>query len=606
MRILPGPLLLLVPCVAALPAQARHPFAGRVLRLDGAPAAAAELTFTSTAAEGDAFRPPDVVRVAADASGRFHADLQVGRDYSGTAVAALPDADGVRRGSPVLEDLAPGQPGDVVLSLPCRPRTVVVANAAAWAAVGVDLRLAIGAHARNFVAAGQPVPADGRVALPLLPGAPLYAQVLDAQGGIVWQARLRPDAADVPLPPPQPLPVRVLGPAGAPLAGAVVWTQVQGFQPPAGVLSPWLFRREYRRAGTTGPDGLATVHVARAVSPLQKPGQPQLLLVAQAPGCAEGYAGFDGERFEEHSGERLPDRLTFVLEKEQPRTGVVRGADGKPIADAPVFVRGSFGVHLTDLIGTFDRTWCARTDREGHFVLGDVPPQTRLDHVVVGAAPGAAAHSPPPSLHPRQLGPVRELTIDDRLARAFRVQVLDATGTPAAHALLRLQPVVEETTDFVWGHVVRADAAGRCELRVPPGEWVLAAHDGLGYAEERLDELAEPAPLELHLAAMPKARLRVLGPDGEPARDATASMQQIGWEGQPSREAAARHELSAWLDIALLERARCDASGMLVVPFVPRAAGYVARVSVTAPGRGAVEVDLRERAEPEVVPLPAK
>ncbi len=566
----PRTLIVPVLCLALLPvptiAQARHAFAGRVVWPNGSAAAAVQVVcVASAAAETDPASTPDVVRVTADAGGRFRADLLVGRAYSGWAIAEAAGAAGDVAASPVHENLPAVTPTDFVLELARRPRTVTVANAAQWAAHGVAT-VRIAPLARNVLGVALAIATDGTVNVPPMAGRSLLAEVLDERGSVLFRCGLDAAAADVPLPPPQQVPVHVVDDAGAPVAGAVVEHEVPLPPTSPGALMPaptWL---ELRAAATTDAEGNATLVVARTESPLGNP-QTRLICTARHDGFADAISGFDGEAFEDaRAGQTEPSRLRFVLHRAEPFTVRVLDGDGRPRVGQCVWLRAVCGVQLTGLIGSHERAWTARSGEDGVATFDSLPTAQLLELDVGGR----------PALHPDALQHGRDFVVDERKARPFPLQVLDAAGAPAANSLLRVTPIVDTWLE-PHGLTTRLDAAGRLQLQLPPGAWLIAVTDADGFAIESIAADRGAGPLALRMAKLATMRITALPPAGEPPGAATIGVVQIGRTGEVVPEEAPVDSIATWLAMALVHGAQTDAQGDATLRFVPRNSAFALR-----------------------------
>ena len=143
--------------------------------------------------------------------------------------------------------------------------------------------------------------------------------------------------------------------------------------------------------------------------------------------------------------------------------GSVRGADGRPVADALVLVGTAFAMQWTlpdGAYGTDPAPTLARTDEGGAFVMDALPPRATA---VTVRARGHAGYR---ATHSFEVG---ENVLEIRLSPAAVLagRVVDAKGRPAAGAVVESADAPRQ--DSTWWWMVRTDADGQFRIEDLPG-----------------------------------------------------------------------------------------------------------------------------------------
>lgn len=481
---------------------------GRVVGPAGALAANAAVVLVSSPAGGPACGASDTVAVAADARGRFVAQLLPQETYSAWACGGAAGGDSAGQPcSEVAEDVAAGR--DVELRLDHRGLRfgVELQGAAAWAVEG-PLRVDVAPGAANV--AFVPLAADGRS--PLLPDVALVL-VRDGRGEPLWCCPApHPDeqaVLHVALPAPLALAVEVVDAAGAPVVGATVWTDAVGtpLYPSRMGGTQWFDRAAYRlwrSAGVTGADGAATV---RVVPPA---------------------AGFANLRV------RGPDgaETTLVTIPNETRTAYVggqkqtAGPDGRFRAalQAPVRLRIlDRGAPAAVDVARLTASYVGQVAQE----LSTALPNTPGD-VVVPLPPGPvetmlavrSVGDPHWNLLRLPLQAGVTATVDLSWQRTVALQFVDTSGGPARGFSGVLCAVGSK-----WAGnqqvVVSTDQSGRLERRLGADAWFLFVTDGVQWGRYDVPVHKGPAAPPTFRETVvcrpfPSARVRTLDAAGSP------------------------------------------------------------------------------------------
>lgn len=546
--------------------QARAAAAGSVASVAGAPLAAAEIRCVGAAPQTfEAFAPPDVVTGQSDAHGRFVVELLTDRVYSVSALGPA-DANGARQVSDIREGVAAGS----VQRLQCVskevPAQLQVLGLEAWgdaAPQRVRLRLDAVAASWREVALG----ADGTAVLPPLPSAAVRLVLPDRDGEPLAAFTTRPvgGSCAVQLAPPVLRTLRVVGDDGKPVPGAMVAMQLDDI--PVGMGGDWLgFGAPFevlRQLGRTDADGVLRARLPDQRGPM----------FASAEGRAGAWAGWlAGRRIEADrmvDGDAAADEVRFVLPEAAPLRG--RIVDGG-VAVGDLGVQLACSCRLPSGPGVWyelSRQLQTRTAADGSFAL-PVPHSAAVMQLGLQARPGR----PAPLLAMFDAVSKTPLVIDLQALPVLRLQVLTADGGPALAARALLLP---SRTDVDLGTVtgLPLDRAGRLQLRLQPGRWMLFASDRDGYVLRHLDVPADTGA-DLQLRLQPLARMRGHVRDAAGGAVVGVGFHLMASAGRGTGPADAE---SQWLrhfgfaiDRGLLHGVHSGADGGFELRFVPVAA----------------------------------
>lgn len=565
--------LWLGPAVALAQARPRQPTFVRVLDAAGQPIAGAEVTFAGGLPHFAASVPSDVLVVVSDARGRATAKLRPDLCYVAWAVVAdrIGAAEVGQQRSAVHGYFAAG----ALLEVPCTqawaaPR-LRVQGFEAWAEHGPLQCVAW----TDYPGTAEPLEGSAAAGFVLGRGAAQAStlEVRDRHGRALWATGL--GSAEVSLPPPQQVAVRVVDDRGAPLQGVPIRQRVWRRQVlrPSGVGG--MAEARFAELGVTDAEGRCTVVVAYAQDPLQKPGSADLFLFACPPGRAEVAGGVLLRR---------PLRADRRVNEVDGRELVFTCPIGEPLrarVQVPAGTRAclqAVATFATDA-GSYqhDPRWYeVPVDGDGWFDFAAVPAKLhgaalRLWHPdgAVWAFPFLAGRELPEGMA-ASVQPWRNPTLT-----ALQVAVVEPDGGPARGAVLMVVPIAAPGANEVRGLSVResallvpVDAAGVARLPVTTERCVVAAVTRQGYGA--LDVAADGRPMAERLALAPLGQLRLLVQNaaGEPVPGAQLTV--VG-----SRSSGTGDVLeSMWQSLAQAQRARLhdlatDARGELAIDFVP-------------------------------------
>jgi hypothetical protein len=557
--------------VAASAQAPRQPAFGTVADIVGKPVAGAEVVLWWTPFSEPLGPATDRVTATTDARGRFTAQLLPQRAYSAFARGrVLPDGSTVL--SFVREGVAAHAEVTLALTIAVPPRTARLRGAEAWAAEG-PLRLAALPTAANVLRVDLPL-VDGRAALPPLPSLGGVV-VFDAQGEPL-RCQLQNAATDevqVDLPPPYVQRVRVLDEHGAPVAGAellfdlgpvtrFVFTSLMPLTP--------LQAPAWRRVGASGADGTATLRL-----PVMKQSDEAMFTLVARRDARASVSACDGSGWFVN-GFREPRAADGVLPlwlQAGQRLRVVQA--GRSLAAEGVSVFGGIGMTGKGLGAGTSTSMAPFGQRGGADADGWIAPwpggsvgdfRIRLDPLVL---PGESVATVVDARIVRARG---DVTVDlDRL-RHLRVQVVEANGGPAVAV-----PV------FVLCHERKlravppccADAAGRIDLRLGDGGWLVFAWSGDSLAMKSLAANAGDADWRLTMAPLPRMQLRVVDAQGRPLVGARAGLRWGEERGGSQMPQPANDEEALLLQLEQVVMQRIcigrysGADGRLDVPLLP-------------------------------------
>jgi hypothetical protein len=513
--------VLLLGVAPQLPAQAaaRERGHGFVRAADGTRVVGAEVIVASRLLPGfPELSPADELRVRSGKDGIFHADLLPGRAYS--AFAVWTDATGERR-SHIVEGLVPGP----ILALDEAPRQrlrrVRITDSAAWADRG-PLRLFASASDSNLGRRELPLDAEFTAAVPTLPGDSTWLEVRSASGMVLTMHSISLSnaattaEAEVALPPPAPLRVRVVDDAAAPLAGVrVSYSLSRSF---AGIET---------ELGTTGADGTVRGIVPSRNSLYETTGAFTLVLAASDRQRTILF----GDRAKLADG-----TAEVVLRSGKDLVGRVLGKDGAPVPGLTLLPDCFVMLSERESDGMGVPLAAEPIDRDGRFRFSGLHPRydfrllALLDPVAARAAglplrEGIAvapmlwlAVGLPPFGAPHDLGELRL----DRLTVA-QVQVRAADGAPVPGARLSVTTESLYHTPLTYA----CDRVGRLQFPLPEGMVRLGAYaPGFGIATRvvtvpPVEGDSSLDPLVLQLSATRTVRGTVVDVDGKPVAGVT-------------------------------------------------------------------------------------
>ncbi len=617
MRVLLAILVTVAGLVAQQPQAERRPMLGRVLDQDGAPAAGAEVTLVGAVGVFQAqCVPADVVTVRTDERGRFRTDLLPLALYTAWA-AGPPDENGARAVSEAAANVGVGPPIELRLGAPER-HVITVTGLEPWADLGpFRLRLQLPFAVIHDVEC--PIGAEGEAVLPPLPQTGLDLLLLTADGQPLAHRYTTVQGQQFALPPPRELPVRAVDAAGKPVAGvavdlriAMIYSRQRDFAVAA--------RTPFRRVGVTGADGTATVRVPLDQDPFES-NPRECLLIGSKAGFGDSVSGWSGRRYEdglrwemrpgaegesaekpgEKPGEKpaeaqpARDEIVFRMGEEQQLTAtLVR--HGQPVAGQRVQVawidklrnnaQGNSWTHLP-------RSAEVRSDAEGKVVLPGLRGDSYDFTVTVPVSPTRVFV--PAIRAGREVG-----TIDLAEPRLLSLQVLDTMAGPGHDVVCLLQPIDTNSNRINEGRLqFRVDAAGRAELPVPTGAWLLLAMDARGFAHVSLAEV-QGERLEVRLEELPVMRLRIVDEEGKPVAGASLQIAGTSTRGVANPLERALDTLAMSMSQNQVGAPRSDADGQMEVRFLQRDRVRL-QVRARQGSRSSPTVELR--AEPERVEL---
>ena len=557
--------LLVCLLTTTLAAQKESATIGQFLDAQGAPVAAAEVTFaTSPLGVYDSFAPATLHKVPTDENGRFRVMLQSNRSYSAWATGPRTAAGCAR--SKVMEGVIAGSVLTINATTTKDLLQLRIAEVQRLGTGGPFTAL-IRLDARHGPELSLPITAAGTVALPPLADANLHVRILDADGNV----RVGSPSClggSIYLTKPREYHFVVRDPNGEPIAGARVAFPVadylgKGNEP---------FRR--RRAWLAMIESPPTDAAGRTQLSVIDPGA---LFVAWAADRALTISGIlSGEWVDngaftgrDVSPSEVPATIEFTLQPTAVLTGRVRDG-GTPTPGQGVRFVTDLRVSKTgfsNMSSSIDFARNVHTDAQGLFRIEVPQPASGLRLLL---SPRSGDEPPILSL-PYAEAPTKPLDFDLSRWPVTTLQVIDATGGPPPSGQVVLLPGDLElpTVDPI---VLPVDRAGRVTARLQPGSWLVFATDGRGYAGRLLSVKAgDSDPIELLLKPLARMSGRLLDAAGEPV--ALARFQFSGSQSKsPDREIsgyehALRH-YSSLLNRGLTQPSRTDADGKFELRFV--------------------------------------
>lgn len=554
--------VLLVASIAAAPIAAqqgkRLPHVGQVVAVDGGREPNAAVTFLGTPLQRG--ENGDVVRVAADAEGRFLVSLLPGVQY--VAWAARRTEAGLRVTAPVPRGALRTElafTGDDHVA----NERLHVTGLERWQERG-PIRVQLAGAGLDGLFADVSMDANGDVLLPPLPRFPMHAKFFCAER-LVHICFVGGSAIE--LPPPHVLEVLVVDPEGRGIPGATVgrfWFRYSSFWD-HGPLRGVRPERPFPLA-TTDQDGKARIVIADERGRVPERRVP-LLLVARSEGRADALV-----ELQTIDGDYERGRVTMTLQPE-------------PVQRCHVALRR--GDRLRELwfwyIGRPTRGSCwqstvrCEVPADGNVVMPATPDLTAVGVTAAFDELAIAADDPFHGVPvAREIAIAPELvagggTLDLRGVVPIRAQVLDASGAPALGARVLFAAKNEAhfwNVDALATHAA-TDGSGRIVLPALPGAGALVAIQGDEAAFEWID-VDNKLPVQIvQLAAMPTVAVSVLDELGQPARGATF-MLSGGWQDDDTFETRVFCDVASWFARWRWPLIRADEQGRATLPFLRR------------------------------------
>jgi protocatechuate 3,4-dioxygenase beta subunit len=302
--------------------------------------------------------------------------------------------------------------------------------------------------AGKFVLAGLPT---GRYAVTVSPpaGSACCEQEFDGVvviGGLALEQRLKMPAGAT-------VSGTVVGPDGAPVAGATIYTSFGYTHGPRTVTD---IKGQFKVTGL--PSGLKQAG--------RDPRSAKMTISAVPPESAPTLMGANAPLKDLAPGKT--SEIAIRLEAGAAVTGLVTGADGKPVSGCRVSAFSTLGRG-----GGYSASAVTLTGADGRYVLGQVPPGKWQ----IGAAPPAGRNLMPQAAASKALAAGRTETVDLALKGAAVItgRVATAAGQPVPGASLRLETGRDASSLFMpgmeqGGRTAFTDSTGSFRFdSVPPG-----------------------------------------------------------------------------------------------------------------------------------------
>ena len=552
---------------AALPAQERRPWNGRVLDAAGRPVAGATVLFAATTAPHAAIAGADVLTTSTAVDGSFRVLGLLGHAYAVGAISRSGPA-GALAASPLALTTAAGDFVTLRLGTPSGGQRLRVTGREAWRPlVQTRLRFTL-LHAPGLQAEVE-LDADGSADRPALPVDDLAVEFLDAAGETLAAIQVATPAAQdlvLVMPPPRRLRVSVVDGGGKAVAGATIAARTLMARHSSGDRIGASLREAWRTLGSTDVAGKLDARVAASEEWLQ-------VFTARYPGAATAVAAFVGQRPVDarRAATAEPGELHFVLVDEKPLTGRLLQDARTPLAGAAAWLEATYPLPLPQGGSVqVPLLFAVRTEEHGAFRVGGLPDVFTTPRLLASPAlPRPAGLQLPPILA-EAAGQVTALepVVLAQLPR-LELQVLRADGGPAEGAAVVIVPFARRRWFLEpWDGQFRLDRAGRAHLGLRPGEALLFCTDGIGYAEHVVDETT--SRLELRLAPLQRSQWTIETADGKPAAGARLDLARYSPpvdEADPRRQALGA--VAVTLHAAWIDGQCADAAGRLELRTIP-------------------------------------
>lgn len=581
----------------------RVPTPGRVFDAEHKPVAGAQVTLVARG-EQEGLDGGDLVRIVADAEGRFRAALLPTRHYAAWASS-------VRDATTFVSDK---------VDLGTEAVELVVADTAAvtqlrfvhhdeWRQLG-RMRVRVLPFDCAALRFEGDLDEHGIVAVPWpLPDAEFPVEII-CDGKLV-DAMAIPLRPERPLRPPQRVRVRVADENGAPIAKAAVhrvlhrWASAEG---------PFLTRPRAARwaLATTDDAGTAEVLFAGEGDLLTGTVSEALILVAAHEGYEDGMSG----RVKRPFVNRDPIKdatarqgvLPFVLKRSEsipvkvqapegamPREVLWLGARLVPL-DGRSKTSALDGARLQVTDGVFQLPTARQlADEESLAIAGCLPPfapddpwqplAVRMTFVVPGVSLRGSA------------------TLDLRSLQALRVRVVDAAGAPAMAADLICMPRAGSSyVDSSQAMRTVTDRAGRAVVPMLPGGCVVAVAHGNAFAHAVIEVQPGLDVQTLSLQPLPSMRVVMHDADGKPLAGCRFDANGSTWSPDRGAETEMLNKLGWSVSHWSLSQATSDADGRADLHFLD-VPGLKLDFRVTREKRQADKQRLRVSEEPVEITL---
>jgi hypothetical protein len=492
-------------------AQERRPLFGRVTGPDGAPLAGATVQLALVPLGREAQAAVEHPTATTDAQGRFRVDLRPWVSYRAWAIG--PDRpDGSHLGSAVQSVWA-GPVWELRATTPMpKPTFVVRQPAGPW--LGNIRVLPDQIELPGWVHALDAAGSSPKLTLPHAPPATFLELLQDGQ--VLQTTHALPIGCQFPVEPVTELPMLVVDARGAPIADAEILQRSEFQNPRASSDTMALatpYRETWRSLGTTDAEGklLAAIRARPLTGPadfFEHTNWYGVVFQARKAGFAATVLSPFTNRARDRS--QPLESLHFELAAAAPLRGRLRhDADIDPAPS--ITVRAEIDVlEWWQASRTGSLLWHPRPADDGRFEVADLPVSTRRLQAWVDTGGGA-----PIVLHPWQSRDERDCTIDLTALRRIELRLSDANATPQPQAQVLLLSLLDDAPVDAWTTQLVPDSAGRVQMRLQPGPWLVFARDTEGAAHVRLDVTRDQV-VDLVLQPFATMRGRLIDADGKP------------------------------------------------------------------------------------------
>lgn len=553
---------------------ARVPHAGRVLDKDKKAVPNAKVTLVSGSEYGS-LDEGDLVRVDADAEGRFCAQLQPTRSY--VAWTTTPCDDGVAVCAPVDVGTLPIE---LTAGMEKAATAFRLEGLEAWREYG-EISVEISLFACSELTIRAKPDSSGEIALPPLPSKNADVRVFAGGKFVHWPVPFPLRSCKVPK--PYRLAIRATDEKGRPLAKTCIERILQA----AGLRGPFRLSKAWSYpVATTGEDGTAEVLIAFDEDPFTVPCRDTILTFrARRDGHAAGCSGFSTQPFV--NSLRVDARepkgvLPFVLNASTAKRIRILAPEGQMPG---VVYRMSFsGLQALPVREGALRLEEPDVGGDGELQVASLLPPLPPDD------PWQRSALALPLVLPESA--VDRGKLDLRSVVPLRLQVLDAGAGPAIGAHVLCSP--KGTRSFVdpeSATYVRADRAGRAVLPILPGSCFVIAVTDDGVAHSVVEAAAGLAPQTLQLHPFDRMRVRVVDGDGKPVegvRFEPKGRSQFGSDSAERVLCTVGWQLSSWA----MRKTLTDANGNADVPFFAAPELYL-HMEATKDNRTASDIQLQ-------------